>query len=96
MSLLKEVLLSSKMDNKKRLKEIISELRTKMDTRIPAAGHVYAANRALSYIDPMMKYKDTAEGIGFYEFVKKLDKNFDSNADLLMKQLVRAADVHFP
>ena len=38
----------------------------------------------------MMKYKDTAEGIGFYEFVKKLDKNFDSNADLLMKQLVRA------
>ena len=90
MSLLKEVLLSSKMDNKKRLKEIISELRTKMDTRIPAAGHVYAANRALSYIDPMMKYKDTAEGIGFYEFVKKLDKNFDSNADLLMKQLVRA------
>ena len=87
---LKEVLLSSKMDNKKRLKEIISELRTKMDTRIPAAGHVYAANRALSYIDPMMKYKDTAEGIGFYEFVKKLDKNFDSNAELLMKQLVRA------
>ena len=41
--------------SKNTLKEIISELRTKMDTRIPAAGHVYAANRALSYIDPMMK-----------------------------------------
>lgn len=90
MALLKEVLLNSKVDDKKRLKEIISELRTKMDTRIPASGHVYAANRALSYVDPMMKYKDTAEGIGFYEFIKKLDKNFDSNAELLVKQLVRA------
>ena len=90
MTLLKEVLLNSKVDDKKRLKEIISELRTKMDTRIPASGHVYAANRALSYVDPMMKYKDTAEGIGFYEFIKKLDKNFDSNAELLVKQLVRA------
>lgn len=90
MALMKEVLFSSKLTDKKRLKEIISEIRTKMDTRIPSAGHVYAANRALSYVDPMMKYKDVAEGIGFYEFIKKLDRNFDSNFDALIRQLSRA------
>ena len=41
MTLLKEVLLNSKVDDKKRLKEIISELRTKMDTRIPEIGRAH-------------------------------------------------------
>ncbi len=90
MSLLKEVLLNSKMEDTKRLKEIISELRTKLDTRIPASGHLYAANRALSYVDPMTRYKDISEGIGFYEWIKELDKNFESHADMLVKQLSRA------
>lgn len=89
MALLEEILFTSKLDDKKRLKEILSELHTKLDTRIPASGHLYAANRALSYVDPMMAYKDKIDGIGFYEFIKNLDRHFEENADLLVRQLQR-------
>ena len=66
-----------------------------MDTRIPAAGHVYAANRALSYVDPMMKYKEIAEGIDFYDFVKNLDNHFEEKKEILMENLVHAAQCIF-
>ncbi|MBS6721940.1 MAG: insulinase family protein [Clostridiales bacterium] len=95
MALLEEILFTSKLNDEKRLKEILSELRTKMDTRIPAAGHVYAANRALSYVDPMMKYKELAEGIDFYDFVKNLDARFEEQKETLMENLFHAAQCIF-
>ncbi|MCD8020350.1 MAG: insulinase family protein, partial [Clostridiales bacterium] len=91
MDLMKEILFTSKMNDEKRLKEIISELRTKMDSRIPSSGHVYASNRALSYVDPMMRYKEIAEGFDFYEFIKSLDRNFDEKKNLLIQNLSRTA-----
>ena len=91
MALMEEILFTSKLHDEKRLKEIISEMRTRMDTRIPAAGHVYAANRALSYVDPMMKYKEIAEGIDFYDFVKSLDHQFEEKKEMLVENLFHAA-----
>ncbi len=87
MRLLKEVLFSSRLDDSKRLKEIISELCTKMETKIPESGHVYAINRALSYVQPMMLYKEIAEGITFLEFAKDIDRHFEERKDQLVKQL---------
>ena len=95
MALMKEILFSSKLNDEKRLKEIISEVRTKMDSRIPSTGHIYAANRALSYVDPMMKYKDIAEGIDFYDFIKDLDSHFNERKSGLINQLQRAAQCIF-
>ena len=91
MALMEEILFTSKLHDEKRLKEIISEMRTRMDTRIPAAGHVYAANRALSYVDPMMKYKEIAEGIDFYDFIKSLDHQFEEKKEMLVENLFHAA-----
>lgn len=95
MKLMSEILFSTKMDEEKRLKEIISELRTKMDSRIPSTGHIYAANRALSYVDAMMHYKDKAEGLDFYDFVKELDGNFKERKTLLVENLRRTAQCIF-
>ncbi|MDO5145976.1 MAG: insulinase family protein [Eubacteriales bacterium] len=91
MELMEEILFRTKFDDGKRLKEILSELRTKMDSRIPSTGHVYAANRALSYVDPMMQYKDMAEGIDFYEFVKRTDEDFENRQAVLLENLLQAS-----
>ena len=95
MDLIKEILLTSRLDDKKRIKEIISEIHTKMDARIPSAGHVYAANRAMSYVDPMMMYKELAEGMGYYDFIKDLDRNFDDRIDEVIRQLRRTQNCIF-
>ena len=56
---------------------------------------MYAANRALSYVDPMMKYKELAEGIDFYDFVKNLDVRFEEQKETLMENLFHAAQCIF-
>ena len=90
MELFKEILFSTRLDDTKRVKEILSEMRSKMDTRIPASGHLYAANRVVSYSDPMMRYKDIAEGIDYYNFIKDLDDHFEERKGQLACQLIRA------
>lgn len=95
LALMKEILFTSKLGDTRRIREIISELRTKMDARIPASGHVYMANRVLSYTDPMMRYKDLAEGIDFYDFIKEMDEHFDDHKEEFVKQLQQAAQCIF-
>ena len=95
MALIQEILLTSRLDDKKRIKEIVSEIHTKMDARIPSAGHVYAANRAMSYVDSMMYYKEIAEGMGYYDFIKDLDRNFDTRINEVIRQLRRAQNCIF-
>ncbi|MDO4977948.1 MAG: insulinase family protein [Eubacteriales bacterium] len=90
MELMKEIMFRSHIEDTKRLAEILSELVTKMETKIPEAGHNYAVNRAMSYVQPMAKYKEIAEGISFFHFLKDLDKNFDAKKDMIVKQLWRA------
>ncbi|MGN0396001.1 MAG: insulinase family protein, partial [Coprococcus sp.] len=59
--LIEEILKTSKIDDKKRLKEIISEEKAGMKTDLAASGHISAANRAMSYIDKAMAFKDMSE-----------------------------------
>ena len=89
MDLLKEVLFNTRLDDSRRMKEIISELVTKMETKIPESGHTYALNRALSYVQPMMYYKEIAEGITFFQFIKDMDRHYDQRKELLTRQLNR-------
>ncbi len=90
MELLKEVMFTSRFDDKKRVREILSEIVTKSESRIPASGHVYAANRALSYVDPVTAYKEEAEGLDYYYFLKDFDRNFEEKFDRVVDMLSKA------
>ena len=67
---------TSKIDDYKRLREIIGEIKSQVKMGLSSQGHVTAANRALSYISPGAYFKETIEGISFYEFIDVLDKEF--------------------
>ncbi len=77
MDLINEILFSSKIDDKKRLKEIISETRVNMKNELVASGHLTAAGRALSYISPIGVVKELTEGVDYYKFLEGLDKDFE-------------------
>lgn len=78
MELINEILFSSKIDDKKRLKEIISETRVSMKNELVASGHLTAAGRALSYISPIGVVKELTEGVDYYKFLEGLDKDFET------------------
>ena len=95
--MMQEILTTSKLEDEKRLKEILSMAKSRLQMRFQSAGHVTAASRALSYTSPLSKFKDLTNGIGYYEVVKKLEEQFDTEKDnliaklqKLVKQLFRA------
>ena len=76
--LIEEVLFSSRYDDEKRMREIISELKSKLQMSLMSAGHVAAALRASSYFSESSALKEQINGIEFYKFVENLEKNFDA------------------
>ena len=94
--ILQEILLTSCLEDEKRLKEILSSVKGRLQTSIPASGHLSAAVRALSYQSPAFEWQERTGGIGYYRLVEELEQQFEDrkgeiieNLRLLMKYLFR-------
>ncbi|MDO4553807.1 MAG: insulinase family protein [Lachnospiraceae bacterium] len=94
-SMTREILFTSKIQAKDRLKEIISQMKTQLQMRNNQAGHSVAANRALSYLNEQAGAKELMEGITFYEFIKDLEENFEEKYDSLAAGLEKVRESIF-
>ena len=93
--LLKEVAFESKLDNKKRLKEIIGQIYTNLKITLTETGHKSAANRVMSYFSEYAAYREAIQGITMYETVKKWYEDFDEEYDNIVNGLKEAAKMIF-
>lgn len=85
--LLSEVLMETRFDEKKRMKEVLLEMKSRMEMRFYDVGHVVAASRLLSYFSPTSKYNDTIKGLSYYKFIVDCIKEFDAKADQIGAKL---------
>lgn len=88
--LMEEILFTSHVTDRKRMKEILAELVSQMKMGIQESGHTATANRALSYFSKGAYLKEVMEGITFYEFVNDLYKNFDASYENICGKLKAA------
>ncbi|MCM8709462.1 insulinase family protein [Clostridium sp. SYSU_GA19001] len=87
MELLGEILGHSKFNDRKRLKEIIQEMKSRMEMRMLQRGHTVASKRACSYFSPIAKYEETLIGLSFYKFISDLDNNFEAKLNDIVESL---------
>ena len=71
----------------KRLYEIIARVKSRAQASLASAGHSTAVLRGASYASPMAAFQDEMAGIGYYQFIEKLEKDFDSCKDEIVKNL---------
>lgn len=90
LSLMEEILFTSHVTDKKRMKEVLAEVVSQMKMGIPDSGHTSMANRAMSYFSKGAYLKEIMEGITFFEFVSDLYKNFDSRYEEICIHLKEA------
>ena len=90
-SMMREILMESRLDDEKRLKEILAMLKSRLLASFLSSGHTMAALRALSYTSPMSKFKDDTDGIGFYEAVKVIEEDFEGQKETLIRNLKEIA-----
>ena len=94
--MVREILLTSRLEDGKRLREILSSMKGRMQASIPAAGHQSASARALSYQSPMYAWHERTVGITFYRLLEDLETHFEEKQEeltgklkLLMKYVFR-------
>jgi Zn-dependent M16 (insulinase) family peptidase len=93
-NLLKEIIFNSNLNDKARLKQIISSLKMQEEQIMQYDGSNLAADKVLSYMSLSGKYQDYQEQ-GLYQFLSDLDTNFDSKSDEIIKNLQQVRDLIF-
>ncbi|MEZ3487471.1 MAG: insulinase family protein [Lachnospiraceae bacterium] len=94
-SMMSEILTASKLQDTKRLKEILAMVKSRLLMRFQSSGHTTAALRAMSYSAPSAKLKDMTNGIGFYRTIARIEENFEEEKEQLAEILKKLSEQLF-
>lgn len=93
-SILTEIINRSRLDDEKRLGEILDETKSRARMRLEGASHGAAVARATSYFSPTSAYNDLTGGIGYYHFLENTAKRYAAEPEYrgwLVKKLRETA-----
>ncbi|MDO4617100.1 MAG: insulinase family protein [Lachnospiraceae bacterium] len=93
--LIREILLTSKIEDEKRLREIISSQKARLQSSIPAAGHSSAARKALSGVSAASGLTERMNGIGYYRLIERLANHFEEEKKDLIDKLSKLIHMIF-
>ena len=85
--MVEEMLFHSKLEDEKRLKEIVSQLKARMQGGLTSSGHATAVGRASSYFSETAYISEQLNGIDFYHFIEQLEADFDNKKAELIQRL---------
>lgn len=90
-----EIIHTSKMNDEKRLYEIIAEQKSRTQMGLVSAGHSTAMLRATSYFSEMACFQDQIAGVGYYEMLTDLEAHFEERKGELIEILKDLAELIF-
>ena len=85
--LMQEMMLYTIFEDEKRLHEIISETRSRVQANFMSAGHTLAALRAMSYFSPAAAVSEQFSGLSLYRMLEEVDDCFEEKKEELIKAL---------
>ncbi len=91
LALLQEIMFESDFSDKKRLNEILLELKSRLEMRFMGAGHVVAMGRVSSYYSQNAAFNEATQGIEYYEFIKDTVANLEEKGNEVAEGLSRVA-----
>ena len=94
-ALMKEMMLETRFTDKKRLKELIAENKSKMQAQMTDGAHVTAMNRALSGASLTAAVNELLSGIDYFRLLEQLDKHFEKESDVLIEKLYQVCRMIF-
>lgn len=93
--IMEELCFETKFEDTQRLREVLDELKSRMEMYLNEKGHAVSSMRALSYTTDSNKYTELVSGVSFYNFIVDLEKNFDSKKDEILNNLSRLKEKIF-
>ena len=84
MKLVEEMMFTSNLKDEKRLREILAELKARLQMALSGAGHSVASSRAMSYFSKTAAYKNSIE---LYRVVADIEAHFEEKKEFLIDKL---------
>lgn len=94
-TMIEEILTRSKLEDEKRLYEILAQMKSRLQMVLPANGHSTAVTRASSYFSEGSDFADKTGGIAFYRVVEQLESRFEEEKEMLIQKLKEACRLIF-
>ncbi len=86
-----EILLTTRLDDTDRIKDILLEVKAKVKEKLLASGHITASTRSASHDDKGKYFEDATKGIEYYKFLEYMSDNYDDKKDELKSILIDIA-----
>lgn len=86
-SLAKEMIFEAKYDEDKRMKEIIGEAKSRLQSKLISSGHTNALGVCASQMTRSGRVTDLTSGMRFYQFISDIYDNFDEKKTTVAKKL---------
>lgn len=74
LEMMHEIIYCTKFDDYKRLKEIISRTKSRIESSMTGMGHTVAMLYGMSQLSASGYYSNLMRGYGFYLFIRRLKK----------------------
>lgn len=87
LAILQEILLTSKVDDVKRLTEIVAQTKSRLQSVLSSAGHVVSATRSLAYFSQYGYIQDATTGIAYYDAICKMDAQMKTEPELVIARI---------
>lgn len=93
--LMREMLVTTRYGQKKRLGELLSETKSRVQAAYTSAGHILAAGRAMSYFSKTGELSQLVAGMPFYRMLERYEGGFEESFEELADKLKRLAECIF-
>lgn len=87
LQIMQDIILHSKLDDVKRLTEILAQTKSRLQSMISSSGHVFAAQRSLSYISKYAFYQDVTLGVAYYDAICQMNELIKSKPEVIVEKL---------
>ncbi|QJA08753.1 insulinase family protein [Romboutsia sp. CE17] len=85
--ILSDIIQNTLFEDRKRIREIIRELISRIEMNLMQSGHQVANSRLTSYFSPTASYLEKISGYDYYVFLKNIEKNYDLEFENMKSKL---------
>ncbi|WP_028977449.1 insulinase family protein [Sporolactobacillus terrae] len=93
--LIHEIIYHTKFDNGARIREIVKEIKSRIEMSFNQNGQSVVVRRLGSYFSQAAAYGERLRGLDFYRFITDLDKNWDARFSEFSQSLASLAQLLF-
>ena len=86
-AMIREIVSRTKLDDDKRLHEILSQVKSRLHMYLTSSGQSAAAIRAMAKFSRSAKMNDRRSGVAFFQTIDALEKDFDGQKETIKKNL---------